>query len=345
MGATFPENRRYESRRIVTFEWGTNEENRTERATESEATDSEGPRDMGRHKSRGANRGGTPPAVVKALRDEVERLKLRIAKFEAECQTPQEEDKEVKLPTEVWTIIAKKLDEDDVCSFALVSKQLREAQVLAGRKLVTRPYWEEGSSSYVTSYVTYFTEDWCAYWSRKFIVRYTDPGVIKRVLYVAARHGYVQVFEKYWSQGPQEKLSKVWDKETCSLAAWRGQLEVMKWLRAKGCPWGILTSNWAAQGGRLEVLQWMRGQDPPCPWDSRVCYYAAERGHLDVLRWAKRQGCPWGDGLTCGAARNGHLKVLIWLIKEGYPYDKDMCRNAAVEGGKQARKVLEWLDE
>ena len=49
--------------------------------------------------------------------------------------------------------------------------------------------------------------------------------------------------------------------------------------------------------------------------------------------------------MTCGAARNGHLKVLIWLIKEGYPYDKDMCRNAAVEGGERARKVLEWLDK
>mmetsp|Transcript_8779 Transcript_8779/g.30153 ORF Transcript_8779/g.30153 Transcript_8779/m.30153 type:complete len:90 (-) Transcript_8779:853-1122(-) len=89
----------------------------------------------------------------------------------------------------------------------------------------------------------------------------------------------------------------------------------------------------------------MRAQDPPCPWDSNVCYHAVRRGHLDVLRWARRQGCPWGDGLICDAASYGHLKVLIWLIKEGYPYDKDMCRNAAVEGGKQARKVLEWLDE
>ena len=299
---------------------------------------------MGRHKSRrGANRGGTPPAVVKALRDEVERLKLRNAKLEAECQTPQEEEKEkekeVRLPTEVWAIIAGKVDRNDVCSFALVSRQLREAQVLAGRKLVTRPVWKGGLT------VAYFTEDWCAYWSRKFNVRYTDPGLIKRVLYVAAWNGYLEVFENYWSQGPQEKLSKLWDEVTCQFAALGGQLEVMKWLRAKGCPWGIGSCNDAARGGHLEVLQWMRAQDPPCPWDSNVCHYAAHNDHLEVLRWAKRQGCPWGDGLTCAAAKNGHLKVLIWLIKEGYPYDKDMCRNAAVEGGKRAREVLEWLDD
>ena len=49
--------------------------------------------------------------------------------------------------------------------------------------------------------------------------------------------------------------------------------------------------------------------------------------------------------MTRDAAKNGHLKVLIWLIKEGCPYNKSKCRDAAVEGGKRARKVLEWLDE
>ena len=139
---------------------------------------------------------GDPPALVKALSDEVERLKLRDPKLEAGCKTPQGEEKEVRLPTRAWAIIAGKLDENDVCSFALVSKQLREAQVLAGRKLVTRPRWKNKNGGYS---VSSFTEDWCAYWSRKFNVRYTDPKVIKCVLNVAARQGYVQVFKKYWS--------------------------------------------------------------------------------------------------------------------------------------------------
>ena len=271
--------------------------------------------------------------------EENEGLKLRIAKFEAESQAPQEEDEEVKLPTEVWVIVAKKINKNDVCSFALVSKQLREAQVLAGRKLVTRPVWNGGLS------LTYFTEDWCAYWSRKFNVHHTDPEVIKRVLYVAARRGYLEVFEKYWSKGPQEKLSKLWAKETCGWAAFGGHLEVMKWLRAKGCPWGTWTSKLAARGGHLEVLQWMRAQDPSYLWDLDVCYSAASEGHLEVLRWARSQGCPWDNDLTCAAACNGHLKLLNWLIKEGCPYDKSKCREAAARGGECARKVLEWLDE
>ncbi|WZN63220.1 hypothetical protein HKI87_07g47670 [Chloropicon roscoffensis] len=305
----------------------------------------------------------TEPASVKALRQEVEELReenerlreerarsregnegLKITKLEAGCQTPQEKDKEkeVKLPTEVWAIVAGKLDKDDVCSFALVSKQLREAQVLAGRKLVTRPWWKNKNGGFNMSL---FTEDWCAYWSRKFNVHHTDPEIIKRVLFVAARQGYLQVFEKYWSQGPQDKLSKLWDELTCSSAAYGGQLELIKWLRAKGCPWNINTSRSAAYGGQLEVLQCMRAQDPPCPWDSDVCYWAAQKGHLEVLRWARSQGCPWNEEVPRAAAQGGQLKVLIWLIKEGCPYDKSKCRRAAVKGGARARKVLEWLDE
>ena len=70
----------------------------------------------------------TEPASVKALRqeneelreerdrsrEEVEGLKLSNAKLEAGCHTSQENDKEVKLPTEVWAIIAGELDQDDV---------------------------------------------------------------------------------------------------------------------------------------------------------------------------------------------------------------------------------------
>ena len=268
---------------------------------------------MVRQKKRRRREGtDTDQGEVKALRQENEELKLRIAKLEARCHTPQEEDKEkeVKLPTEVWAIIVWKIDKNDVCSFALVSKQLRQAQVLAGRKLVTKLTWRSGSTA------DYFTEDWCAYWSRKFNVHHTNHKTVKRVLYVAARHGYLQMFEKYWSQGPQEKLSKLWDEYTCGFAAF---------------------------GGHLEVLQWLRAKD--CPWDSYVCDNAAKNGHLEVLRWSRSQGCHWDGIAPRAAARNGHLEVLRLLIKAGCPYSKDKCREAAAEGGEQAREVLEWLDE
>ena len=93
-----------------------------------EATESERPRDIVEPKKRRREGTDTEPAAVKALREENEELreerdrsreefeglKLRNAKLEAGCQTPQEKDKEFKLPTEVWAIIAGKLDQDDV---------------------------------------------------------------------------------------------------------------------------------------------------------------------------------------------------------------------------------------
>ena len=86
----------------------------TERATETRRRRARGPRDMVEEKKRRREGTDTDQGEVKALRQEVEELKLRIAKLEARCQTPQEKDKEFKLPTEVWAIIAGELDQDDV---------------------------------------------------------------------------------------------------------------------------------------------------------------------------------------------------------------------------------------
>jgi len=45
----------------------------------------------------------------------------------------------------------------------------------------------------------------------------------------------------------------------------------------------------AAQGGHLEVLKWLR--DNGCPWGAKTCTCAAVEGHLEVLKWAREQGC------------------------------------------------------
>ena len=79
--------------------------------------------------------------------------------------------------------------------------------------------------------------------------------------------------------------------EDMRLAAYLGQLEVLKWAREQGCPWDSWTCYHAAAGGHLEVEQWARGRD--CPRDQSTCHTAARRGHLEVLMWAREHGCPW----------------------------------------------------
>ena len=73
-------------------------------------------------------------------------------------------------------------------------------------------------------------------------------------------------------------------------AAGRGDLEMLKWLRAKGCPWDKWTCANAAKGGHLEMLKWLR--DNGCLWSAGACASAAFRGHLEVLEWLRAAGCP-----------------------------------------------------
>lgn len=51
----------------------------------------------------------------------------------------------------------------------------------------------------------------------------------------------------------------------CIRAAKYGQLNVLQWLREKGCPWSRLNCDDAASGGHLSCPQWLR--EKGCPWD------------------------------------------------------------------------------
>ena len=45
----------------------------------------------------------------------------------------------------------------------------------------------------------------------------------------------------------------------------------------------------AAENGHLEVLKWARAKG--CPWDDNTCAWAALNGHFEVLEWAEANGC------------------------------------------------------
>ena len=63
----------------------------------------------------------------------------------------------VELPIAVWAKIAEKLDKNDVFSFALTCKQLREAQQMAGRKLETKTQWTKANGDGV---LAWFSRSW-----------------------------------------------------------------------------------------------------------------------------------------------------------------------------------------
>ena len=151
----------------------------------------------------------------------------------------------------------------------------------------------------------------------------------------AATYGQLDVLK--WARANGCPL----DADTCSRAAAEGEhLEVLKWLHANGAPWNEITCAWAAKYGHLEVLQWAHTNG--VPWNNLTCAWAAEGGHLEVLQWARTKGCPWTDATCACAAHGGHLEVLRWARKNGCPWDVNTCTMAA-EGGHL--EVLQWSRE
>ena len=70
---------------------------------------------------------------------------------------------------------------------------------------------------------------------------------------------------------------------------------------------------YAAEGGQLDVLQWARANG--CPWDGSTCAGAAEGGHLDVLQWARANGCPWNETTCEYAVKGGKFELYKWARK------------------------------
>ena len=69
----------------------------------------------------------------------------------------------------------------------------------------------------------------------------------------------------------------------------------------------------AAMGGNLELVQWLRGKG--CPWNKHACQLAVAGGHVEVLRWARENGCPWdADTRDLAAARLGYTDDLGNLV-------------------------------
>ena len=62
-----------------------------------------------------------------------------------------------------------------------------------------------------------------------------------------------------------------------------------------------MACRFAASYGNLEVLQWVRAEG--CPWDAETCQVAARKdGHLETLRWARENGCEWDAEIRDWAA-------------------------------------------
>ena len=142
----------------------------------------------------------------------------------------------------------------------------------------------------------------------------------------------------------------------CEAAAQSGSVAVAEWLSLKrGYALRPKMCSIAASEGRLQLLRWLR--DRGCPWEDGVNVYslAARGGHADVLEWLQRRqrqqgdvgGAAWDrDAAVHAAAWGGNFGLLRALIEEHGACTRPWARIAeGVATHAECLPTLQWLLE
>jgi len=97
------------------------------------------------------------------------------------------------------------------------------------------------------------------------------------------------------------------------------KLELLKWVREeKKCEWDEWTIIMAAYVGNLEMLKYCFANNCPCD-EKRSCRNAARNGHLDCLRFLFNKIKPSREtekNAAEAAAQDGQLDILKYFVEE-----------------------------
>ncbi len=139
-----------------------------------------------------------------------------------------------------------------------------------------------------------------------------------------------------------------WNKDEttfCMKVAYTNKLELLKWAREeKKCEWDSRTIRAAAYRGNLEMVKYCVANE--CPIDWSACAEAARNGHLECLKYLREEAkAPWGSATPNLAAKNGHLHILEYLVERKYDFKYDQfvrfaCWEAAKHGHLNCLKYL-----
>ena len=119
-------------------------------------------------------------------------------------------------------------------------------------------------------------------------------------------------------------------------AAEKGQLEMLKWLiESLGHPMKPILSAKAATCGHLEVLMWLRGKG--CNWTEKVSKEATNNANLHITRFAIENGCRWNPERTLYLLENiGNLFGCL----AAFHYDKKLQAGTVHE---KFGEDLQWI--
>ena len=133
----------------------------------------------------------------------------------------------------------------------------------------------------------------------------------------------ISTLEWVWNNmpwGEKDIYGRVMDQAWfCREVAHTNKLELLKWAReVKQCEWDEQTITVAAFKGNLEMLKYCFSNGCPCD-EEKSCEQAAIEGHLDCLRFLFDKVKPSRDTeekAAIQAACGGHLGILKYLLVE-----------------------------
>ena len=153
----------------------------------------------------------------------------------------------------------------------------------------------------------------------------------------------ISTLEVVWNNfpwGERDKSGRVADQALfCWQVATTSKLELLKWAReVKQCEWDEETITGAAFKGNLEMLKYCFSNDCPCD-EEQACGLAADGGHLDCLRFLFDKVKPsrrTEKNAALLAASDGHMHILRYFVEERKISDKAtiLCVATAARDGQ-----------
>ena len=167
--------------------------------------------------------------------------------------------------------------------------------------------------------------------TRALVKRSSRKGELKEKFKVKEMSS-ISTLEFAWEN---KSLWPSWLNESyfCWRVAQTNKLELLKWAREeKKCKWDDRTIDAAAYRGNLEMVKYCVANE--CPIDESACANAAFNGHLEVLKYLREEvKAPWDKRTAAWATESGHLHILEYLVERKFDqYNEYACRNAAENG-------------
>ena len=163
------------------------------------------------------------------------------------------------------------------------------------------------------------------------------------IMEAAARYGHLALVK--WLRTSRKYN---WNGESNGVmqeAILGGNLELVQWLWAAGCPHGNTSSaiSNAARTGNRDLVRWLHAK-PGCSVrqnDTRSIFVAAGRGDLEMVQLVHQLGGGWSPEAAVAAIQGGHLEVIQWM-RANCPWNPSnaMMVEAVASGNLE---VVQWL--